>query len=245
MILHRGRSRLTRAKEWFNVVVTGLTVKSKNPKTGEMAQVWILPDEPVAIPDDKLQAKENRKIVCGDCKLLTTNSCYVNVAWAPTSIQNAIRNNAYPQLNLDKLEGTSLRWGAYGEPSIIPFKLMTKINKLVRMFTGYTHQWHKKWAQPYKKFLMASCQSKSEKETANQKGWRSFRIGSSVNDILEDEVLCPSSKEYELISGKRSPCIRCNLCCGTSARIKKNIFIVGHGGSSVKSNILKLIEKDN
>ena len=212
MILFRGRSRLTKAREWFNVVVTGLSERrSKNSKTGKMAQIWILPDKPVAIVDNKEQAKENRKIICGDCELLKTNSCYVNVAWAPTAIQKAVRNNSYPPLDINKLENESVRFGSYGEPSIIPLRLVRKIVKIAKMYTGYTHQFSKKWCQPYKKYFMASCNSKSDKELANKLGWRSFRIGSSIEDVLEDEVLCPASFEYELKSGRRSNCLKCNL----------------------------------
>ena len=75
----------------ISAIVTGVDGSSKNPKTGRMAQMWIL--NSVAPPYDAVKAGDD-SCVCGDCDLKPSvvkssiRPCYVGrVAWkAPNSV---------------------------------------------------------------------------------------------------------------------------------------------------------------
>ena len=107
--------------------VTILTLKSKNRKTGDMAQVWILCED--INPVEAVQTGKDATI-CGDCPHRKNRegkrSCYVNVGQGPNSIWRAYKRGSYVdstgwELNLYAaiLNGKRIRWGAYGDPSII------------------------------------------------------------------------------------------------------------------------------
>lgn len=235
MVVYQGISHFTRHA--FNVICTGLEGKSKNPKTGKMAQLYILPDS------EFNTNREEKETVCGDCPLLTTRACYVNTSQAPAVIYNKMKRGGYKSFDLSSLKGVKIRFGAYGEPSLIPIHLFEKIVSVIAGWTGYTHQWANKWAKPYQKYLMASVESLEGKKAANAIGWRTFRIVSDINQIQSDEIMCPASVEYKAkTNGKIVTCASCLLCSGTSARSKKNVAIVGHGGLASLSNIQTYVQ---
>src|SRR4051812_47630294 len=85
-IIHRGIS--AHNGHPFTVVAT---VKSKNPKTGNMVQLYILPDSDFVKGADRAE----RSTVCFDCIMLKMFACYVNVAQAPSAILRKLRRNGY------------------------------------------------------------------------------------------------------------------------------------------------------
>ncbi len=223
MILQRGVSRFD-GKE-FVVVASNLDWKSKNKKTGPMVQLTILATEEVPHNwNSSLQDKSTEHTVCGDCPL-SRGGCYVNLHASITSIWKKFKAGTYPALELAKLAGKAIRFGAWGEPSLIELPLMSKIASVAKNWTGYTHQWSKDWAQGYKAFLMASVESVESKSQANAKGWRTFRIVKSESAILPDEVLCPATTNRKI----PVQCVTCGLCKGNSIRAK-NVAVVAHGG---------------
>jgi hypothetical protein len=114
-----------------------------------------------------------------------------------------------------------VRFGTYGEPSLIDKNVVAAMVAVAKTWTGYTHQWAKPWAQKYGDYFMASVHNQAEAEQAKSKSYRSF-IAS--NDNSEDAVSCPASKE----AGFKSNCASCGLCSGMTGKGKKDIKILKH-----------------
>ena len=114
-----------------------------------------------------------------------------------------------------------VRFGTYGEPSLLPVRLVDYMANASKSWTGYTHQWKKVWALPYSKYFMASTHNKEETYKAKQKNYRSF-IASTTG--TEDAVTCPASAE----AGYKSNCASCGLCSGTLGKGIKDIKILEH-----------------
>ena len=199
-------------------IITNLNRASENRKTGDMAQVYILradvrPVEAVATGADVS--------TCGNCPLRPTLAtgakCYVNTGWLGKlwdSIPNLPRLN--PVAVGDWLESSKLelREGAYGDPAMIPNWIRRELNR--GRGTSYTHQWNEPWIDPNASdYSMASVQTVDEKNAANAKGYRTYRVTSG--DLEPDEILCP-----EITSGAN--CKDCGLCAGNRVQAK-NIVI--------------------
>jgi hypothetical protein len=128
-------------------------------------------------------------------------------------------------------KGRKIRFGAYGEPVLIPFNTMRAIARVSDGWTGYTHQWRRAEYRKYRAFVMASCDSESERIEARAHGWRTFRVRTEDQPLLDREIVCPASDE----AGKRTTCERCNLCNGARATDpRKDIAIIVHGSSAAK-----------
>lgn len=152
-------------------IITNLLRKSENPKTGHMAQLWILPtlEPPYVAIKSGLDSS-----VCGDCilalskaKLARANgrkipSCYVGRRsyQAPTSIWKTtidIPVLLKEGLNAIKESKYSIRYGAYGDIAMLPEELIQLIKDVSPpKHTAYTHQPHRVWAQHLKNIAMAS-----------------------------------------------------------------------------------------
>jgi len=208
------------------------TIHSENIKTGDMIQVWILnrhesPVEAVRSGQDET--------VCFDCPHrgdgFNDRTCYVNVAQGPNAVYRAYRANKYPTLPIARyaevFSNRKVRFGAYGEPVLIPLHIVEAIAQIADGHTGYTHQWRKTEYQAYGAYLMASCDSPRDSALAEAMGWRHFRVRNATEALLPGEISCPASDEM----GKRTTCDRCTLCNGkrTATDARKNIAIIVHG----------------
>jgi hypothetical protein len=116
-------------------------------------------------------------------------------------------------------KGKYIRFGTYGEPSLIPVDLVSSICLVAKNWTGYTHQWAKK--SEYSPYFMASCHSEGQAKYAESKGWRSFI---AAKEAIQGTVNCPASAE----AGFKSTCSKCGLCSGTNGKGKKNVYILEH-----------------
>jgi hypothetical protein len=114
-----------------------------------------------------------------------------------------------------------VRFGTYGEPSLIAPNVVAAIVAVAKTWTGYTHQWNKPFAAEHGKYFMASVHNQAEADVARDKAYRSF-IAS--NDNSEKAVSCPASKE----AGFKSNCAKCGLCSGVLGKGNKNIKILQH-----------------
>ena len=204
-------------------IITGLSRKSRNPKTGEMLQAWILPRD--INPLDAVKNGQDAS-VCGVCKY-RNNGCYVNIAFAPNQVWKKYKSGGYdsvlPSEAAELIRGKVIRIGAYGDPAMIPYEAWKPIIDAAKGHTGYTHQWNAKWINPLlSTFLMASVDSKEEYELAKENVWRCFMVALKGKKGL---VQCPASEE----KGKKTTCQNCKLCSGTTCRSKKDIFILPHG----------------
>ena len=54
---------------------------------------------------------------------------------------------------------TYVRFGTYGEPSLLPYQLVKDMARTASNWTGYTHQASKEWAEPYNRYFMGSVHS--------------------------------------------------------------------------------------
>jgi hypothetical protein len=223
-----------------NIVVI-VTLRSKNPKTGPMLQVWILPRDISPIQAVKLGLDD---IVCFDCKhrggLITLKSkrskrtCYVQVGKAPTGVWKAYKRGRYEHLTADGyravFEGKKIRWGAYGEPVLIPVDILQAITAVSSGWTGYTHQWKQPEYQKYRPYVMASVDTPAEYAEARRMGWRAFRCRTADQALLPGEIICPATPE----GNHKSVCSACRLCDGAhgSADGRKSIAIIVHGAGA-------------
>lgn len=212
-------------------IVTGLTRPSMNPKTGPMAQLWIVRSD--MSPLEAIGRKADYA-VCGDCPLRgdgTHRACYVSMKNAPLAIYRAA--DSYPIMTpaevnaIIRERGLSLRLGAYGEPTAIPLNVIQELAEGVRT-TGYTHQWMTK--SSYRPYLMASVDTPEQAERAHMSGWRTFRTRTTDEPLRDREIICPASDE----GGKRTTCEKCTLCNGTTKDDRrKSIAIIAHGNGKV------------
>jgi hypothetical protein len=211
------------------VIATGFADKSANLKTGNMIQIFILykHENPYLAT-----VSGNDKAVCFDCPLRPSiarpagkTPCYVKTIHAPASIWKAYNRGNYSLLtDYSIFGGRKVRFGAYGEPVLIPFKIVREIAVYSFGWTGYTHQWKSPLYQAYKAYFMASC-DESDYELANSMGWRAF-IVKPESTVFEQgtAAVCPASKEF----GKKLNCVDCLACSGLTGRGKKNIQINLH-----------------
>lgn len=212
-ILWKGRSQLTGTP--ITLTVTGLDGSSDNPKTGPMAQTWILAGgvNPMAAV-----ANGRDTAICGNCPLRggpNGRQCYVQVKNAPRAVfkkNRRLRGQIVPASQVvPALRGRSLRMGSYGDPCAVPLRVWQKFLAAARTWTGYTHQWRTA-APSWRRYVMASVDSRAERDQAWSLGWRTFRVLEHSDTVDAGEVLCPASKE----AGQRTTCDRCGLCSGTS-----------------------------
>lgn len=117
-------------------------------------------------------------------------------------------------------EDTYVRFGTYGEPSLLPIDLVGDMVLKAKSWTGYTHQARKPWAQAYRAFFMASAHS--DKDAVSIMGWRSFVA--IDKDDTSTGVVCPASKESNYVSN----CAKCGLCSGMMGKGIKNVQIQLH-----------------
>lgn len=218
-------------RENIVVLLTGLEA-SKNTKTGDMLQVYILVRN--EHPIDAIRNGSDAAI-CGDCRLRGEGGkgriCYVQVHNAPSAMWRAYQRGAYGKASLEELarlvDGRTVRLGAYGDPAFMAPEVVRTIAIHARDWTGYTHQWRRsefEWLRPY---VMASCDSWGDYAHAKSLGWRTFRVAKQGDSRkIGREISCPASSE----AGNRSKCADCGLCNGAhGADCRKDIVIQDHG----------------
>lgn len=211
--------------------------KTRNPKTGDQLQVWILAAG--VSPLDAVQTGAE-SLICGDCKHtgpLGQRSCYVRVMDAPTAVWKAFQRGSYPFLArrfyADIFGGRAVRWGAYGDPCYVPRDVLYWGSFHAKRWTGYTHQWAR--YPELRHHLMASVDTDQEQRWASAAGWRTFRVRTESSALGANEISCPASDE----AGKRTNCAACGLCNGVRyvpRDPRKDISILAHG--SGKMNFL-------
>lgn len=226
VVLYKGRSLLDGQK--IVVIVTGLVYRSKNEKTGDMLQSWILYEKDTPLNAIKLGLDV---AVCGECRHRPAlgGTCYVNVAQAPQAVYRAWQAGAYPRFNakrhLPLFRGRLLRMGAYGDPCAVPLDVWLPLLVTVDGHSGYTHQW--RTCEPdWRRFVMASCDTEQERLDARAQGWRTFRVRAEGTPLMAGEFSCPASEE----AGKKRTCATCRACDGaTDSPDGASPAIVVHG----------------
>ncbi len=239
IIIYRGPSQIN--GEPIVVVATGLQSSSKNVKTGNIVQTYILVD---GIKPSTAVFSGKDAAVCGDCphRYIDGNgTCYVNPVHGPNGVMRAVESNNYITVKLEDaanmLSGRIVRLGSYGDPAAVPIYVWNSILSKSAGHTGYTHQWRHATANGLQKYCMASVESFAEKSQANALGWRTFRIRTHDQPLDKNEIICPASEE----SGKRLTCEQCKACNGGRVQ-KASVTIVAHGVRWKKQRLLKMIQ---
>lgn len=212
-------------------IVAIATLKSKNSKTGDMIQTWILRED--ISPLDAIGSGADKSI-CGNCahrgRKGKKRTCYVDVGKAPQGVWNAFHRGQYidlsddPELIAYLVAGRIVRMGAYGDPAMVPVKQWRMLLAGSAGRTGYTHAWRRVWAQALKPYVMASADSVAEQDIARATGWRTFRVRTESEPLQANEFACPASPE----GGQRKQCITCKACDGGRAT-KASAAIIVHG----------------
>ena len=222
------------------VVVTGLVKPSQNPKTGPMAQVWVLlRDIPPAVA-----VKTGQDVsVCNHCSFRPTlrralqgpTSCYVRQDAAVNQVWKSYRAGRYPKVQKSRLgkllRGRRLRGGAYGNLGNAPLWVTLLLAQSGR-HTQYEHDWVH--CDPeLARYAMASVGTLAEKAHANRLGWRTFRVKRPEEPPLPDERECPAQERFRQ-QGRWVTCYDCGACHGTGGVPGKvNIVIDDHGPGSL------------
>lgn len=244
VVIYHGQSR----GENVVCIATGFVKPSDNAKTGPMVQVWILNSD--VSPIEAIKTGKDVGI-CFNC-IHRGGTCYVNAAQGPNAVYKAFKNGSYPSIcdestdftkgdiaqtylqngAWDVFQNSFVRFGAYGDPVVIPFPILEKIANNCKGFTGYTHQWKEPTFDVYKKYLMASVDMPKQYDEAKAKGWRTFRVTHDWKVKSPNEQPCLNSRDG-------TACINCLKCGGTSVQ-DKDIYIKVHG---LKHKVNKFIEK--
>lgn len=216
------------------LIATGFKRASKNTKTGDMIQTWILrSDMP---PGEALDGAD--KSICGDCPKRRqpdgSRECYVNVMRGPLAVYRCYKSGRYPRLKNDGktilgllhrlrslFSDRAVRFGAYGDPAAVPAIWWSALRNLSASVTGYTHQ-----AAGLSHLMMMSVDTPEQATDAQALGLRYFRTGDVGEQPGPGEIMCPASEE----AGYKSNCAKCRLCDGTrlAGDKRRNIFIVNH-----------------
>jgi hypothetical protein len=214
------------------VIVNKINDASKNDKTGALVQTFIIRSD--VNPVQALQTGDDVSI-CGMCahrpKIARETGdvpCYVQVAKSVLSVFNAYKRGRYvkadPATIARVIAGKRLRIGTYGDPFAAPVATWQALTQFTAGHAGYSHQWqdtrfdHAAWSP----LVMASADTIDEAAQANLYGMRVFRVSVGV-DKQAGEIACPASAE----GGRKTTCVNCMLCAGTS-KAAKDIVIADH-----------------
>jgi hypothetical protein len=185
-------------------------------------------------------------VVCLDCQFQGDETgvgriCYVNLGHGPRNVYEGYRRGIYPRLKQSQYKrvfrGREIRFGAYGEPVLIPITIVRALVACTVAHTGYTHQWAKPQYQEYREYIMASCDSPADFADARAMGWRTFRARTENQPMLPGEIMCLASPEFRAAHPDKPKlqCIDCTLCDGArhgATDPRANIAIVVHGSGS-------------
>ena len=224
-------------------IVVIAIISSRNKKTGSMLQTYIMRSD----MDPRLASKTGADFaICGSCphrgiatqdpvkKQAENRSCYVLLGQGPLIAYQSMMKGLYPVIAGHAAiaalgAGRKVRIGTYGDPAAVPAYIWESLLSDAAMHTAYSHQALQDGAAFDPSIMMQSADSEQDARSAWDQGIRTFRVVSSVADIIAgQEILCPASKE----AGKRTSCADCGLCAGSSIKAK-SIAIPAHGAGSI------------
>jgi len=177
--------------------------------------------------------------VCFDCPFAVSNgakltACYTHKLMQYSGFLSSLRSIGKEYASFDDIplldEAVSLkiiamskdryiRFGTYGEPTLMPISLVQEITKVAKSWTGYTHQWKNRIE--FAPYFMASVHSEDDERIASLIGFRSFVVSSEPQTKF---IPCPASSEM----GFKSNCSKCGLCSGTMGKGSKSVAILEH-----------------
>ena len=221
-ILYRG---ITNGKSFVAIA----TLESRNVKTGNMVQIWFLLEH--TSPIEGVKSGLDASTICQECPFAHGNGCYVEVGRAPTMVWKKFKACGYPELNpcdySRVFSGRKIRFGAYGNPTLLPLSIVKAIASVSNGWTGYFHDWKTNpLANEYAKYFMASTETESSYRLAKSLNYRVFHV-SPVQPA--DTLECLSET-------KQMQCADCKLCSGLSKSRLPSIWINPHGSKKSKAS---------
>jgi len=209
------------------------TLKTANRKTGNMIQIWFLLTD--QNPVDAVKTGRDADTICNGCPFAAGKGCYVNVGQAPLGIWKAYKKGNYPELlprDYAMIFGArKVRFGAYGNPSLLPVSLVKAIARVSNGWTGYFHDWKTNpYAVQYAEFFMASTETEDSRLQAVKAGFRYFHVSPNKP---EDALECLSET-------KGIECSKCGICAGLTKHRLPSIWINPHGSKSAKAATVAL-----
>jgi hypothetical protein len=222
--------------DWNTVAIA--TTGTTNAKTGDMIQIWIMDRN--LHPVESIRTGKDSSLQCAGCPLASGSGCYVSPL-PLMAIWRKFTRNEYPHLNIFSSEwnafwkGKSVRFGAYGNPSLLPLPVVESIAKLAKRHTGYFHNWKElssEEAKAYGRFFMASCEPWNVQH-AKSLGLRTFTV--------LPEGKAPEGSLECLADSRGLTCAECGLCDGTERSAKRSVplpsvWIKAHGFKTRKAN---------
>jgi len=210
-------------------IVAIAIIKSRNSKTGNVVQTFILRAD--VSPLDALASGDDLSI-CGDCVHRPGpdgRTCYVNVAQSVMNVWKAFKRGRYPRdpaAAAAACAGRMVRLGAYGDPAAVHVRVWHSLLQRAAGHTGYTHAWHVRAGRALKSLAMASADSPAELERARALGWRTFRVRAANEPLMPRELVCPASAEND--TGRT--CSTCGACSGAArGPAQASVAIIVHG----------------
>ena len=231
-----------RQGDTITIITQNSTSNKKIASPGEkIVQTYHFSREQYEIAQGKTSMKEffsHDGKVCFDCPFAVSNgaklsACYTHKMMQYSGFLSSLRSigklmqfDDIPEYSIQigadivtMCDNKYVRFGTYGEPSLMPIALVRCIVVVAQSWTGYTHQWSKK--PEYAPYFMASTHTEDEERIASLIGYRSFVASPTP---ISKFISCPASEEM----GFKSNCSKCGLCSGTQGKGKKSVIILEH-----------------
>jgi hypothetical protein len=196
------------------------TMFTSNTKTGDMVQVWILLED--MPPYDAVKSGLDAETVCTDCPWASGNGCYVLTWREANQVWNSYKKGNYVYLEEDEysviFKHRRIRFGAYGNPTLLPIEKVALMAKSCKGWTGYYHNW-RNLPDEWNQYFMASTETDESYDEAKARG---LRVYHASPDKPELSVTCPYFTQ-----GLR--CMDCLLCDGKHKSSAKDVWHPVHG----------------
>jgi hypothetical protein len=214
-----------------------------NKKLRDMMQLSVIP-----VSWELKQGSKGRKAICGSCPHEKLGTCYAHDQGL-ASMQKAGLKGAYKPLPmadfLKRAKGKLIRFGRFGDLSVLPYEIVKAIADVSGGFTGYTNQWRSKFFdERFTNIFMLSTLGEKDAQAASRKfpKARQFQViptaAAYTNDLSKGVIMCPSENGYT--------CDECLLCDGKQARTgSPHIQIRAHGADYKGARINKLLSRDS
>jgi hypothetical protein len=205
------------------------TLSSKNEKTGNMVQTWIIRTD--IAPHEAVKSGDDGSI-CGGCKFKSGGGCYVTVFQAPLAVYKAYKKGNYKTVRREEINkigiNRKVRIGSYGDGAMVPYYIWKELIRDSEGWTGYTHQYNQSWFdKDMLKLCMVSADTAEESIKYNSMGIRTFTPITAEEEIPSTAIVCPNTTH-------NIQCIDCKLCNGGING--KSIVVEIHGSTKVINN---------
>ena len=211
-----------------------------NTKTGDMVQISVLP-----VHGDIHETSEGRTAICGSCPLKKTCYAYDQGLF---SMMKAYRGGKYQSMDMDVflsiVKHRFVRFGRFGDISLLPFEVVEKIANACKGFTGYTNQWRSKFFDSrFTQLFMLSTVGEKDSDVAFNRfpEGRQFKVihtdAEYINDVDKNVITCPSTNGFN--------CNECLLCDGGAEKVAPVwVEMKAHGLSYKSQRINKMLKGD-